>query len=125
MRPRAPPPDRSEPECSLRLHGRLWEHDGGSCEPPRSEDQLLAVHQRAVVASFTHIFSYRVFRIAAHAPQVAPGLSAPMRWQSMFCGTWSVDYGALFLNDPGVPNLTSQRHDPALVALGEAIRRIR
>lgn len=42
-----------------------------------------------------------------------------------FCGTCSVDYGALLLNDPGVPNLTSQRHDPALLALGEAIRRIR
>jgi len=36
-----------------------------------------------------------------------------------------VDYGALFRNDPAVPNLTSQRHDPALLALGEALRRIR
>ena len=36
-----------------------------------------------------------------------------------------MDYGAPFRNHPEVPNLTSQRHDPALVALGEALRRIR
>ena len=41
------------------------------------------------------------------------------------CGTCSVDYGAPSWNHPGVPNLTSQRQDPALVALGEALRRIR
>jgi transcriptional regulator with XRE-family HTH domain len=36
-----------------------------------------------------------------------------------------VDYGASPWNDPWVPNLTSQRQNPALVALGEALRRIR
>ena len=41
------------------------------------------------------------------------------------CGTCSVDYGAPSWNHSGVPNLTSQRQDPALVALGEALRRIR
>ena len=41
------------------------------------------------------------------------------------CGTCSVDYGASFRNHSGVPNLTSRRQDPALVALGEALRRIR
>ena len=36
-----------------------------------------------------------------------------------------MDYGARPRNDDGVPNLTSRRQDPALVALGEALRRIR
>lgn len=41
------------------------------------------------------------------------------------CGTWSVDYGAPNGNHLSVPNLTSQRQSPALMALGEALRRIR
>jgi transcriptional regulator with XRE-family HTH domain len=36
-----------------------------------------------------------------------------------------VDYGASLRNHVGVPNLSSRRQDPALVALGEALRRIR
>jgi len=36
-----------------------------------------------------------------------------------------VDYGARSRNHHEVPNLTSRRQDPALVALGEALRRIR
>lgn len=41
------------------------------------------------------------------------------------CGTWSVDYGAHENDHQGVPNLTSRRQDPALVALGQALREIR
>ncbi len=48
-----------------------------------------------------------------------------MRPEATCCGTCSVDYGASFRNHSGVPNLTSRRQDPALVALGEALRRIR
>ncbi|MFD2752863.1 helix-turn-helix domain-containing protein [Comamonas terrae] len=36
-----------------------------------------------------------------------------------------MDFGALYRNHSGVPNLTSRRQDPALVALGDAIKRIR
>lgn len=36
-----------------------------------------------------------------------------------------MNYGAPLRNDSCVPNLTSRRQDPALVALGEALRRIR
>jgi transcriptional regulator with XRE-family HTH domain len=36
-----------------------------------------------------------------------------------------VDCTELYRNDAGVPNLSSRRRDPALVALGEALRRIR
>lgn len=34
-------------------------------------------------------------------------------------------YGASYRNDGGMPNLSGKRQDPALVALGEAIRHIR
>jgi len=43
----------------------------------------------------------------------------------LHCGTCPVAYGAPFQNDPAVPNLISQRHDPTLLALGEALRLIR
>lgn len=36
-----------------------------------------------------------------------------------------MDFGALYRNHSGVPNLTSRRQDPALVALGDAIKRTR
>lgn len=36
-----------------------------------------------------------------------------------------MEFGAHHRNDSGVPNLTSRRQDPALVALGDAIKRIR
>ena len=41
------------------------------------------------------------------------------------CGTWAVDYGARTGKHQCVPNLSSQRRNPALVALGSAIRRAR
>jgi ribosome-binding protein aMBF1 (putative translation factor) len=40
-------------------------------------------------------------------------------------GTWTVASYASYRNDQGVPNLSSRRQDPQLVALGMAIRRIR
>ncbi|WP_277873512.1 helix-turn-helix transcriptional regulator [Paraburkholderia sp. RAU2J] len=40
-----------------------------------------------------------------------------------YCGTWTVD-PARCRNDSVVPNLSSQRQNPTLVALGQAIRRL-
>lgn len=36
-----------------------------------------------------------------------------------------MDFGAHSINHAGVPNLTSRRQDPALVALGDTIKEIR
>lgn len=36
-----------------------------------------------------------------------------------------MDYGAREVDDQGVPNLSSRRQDPSLVALGKALREIR
>jgi len=36
-----------------------------------------------------------------------------------------VDYGARENDDQGVPNLSSRRQDPSLVALGKALREVR
>ena len=41
------------------------------------------------------------------------------------CGTWSVVCIDLYRNDPLVPNLSSRRKDPALLAFGDALRRVR
>lgn len=41
------------------------------------------------------------------------------------CGTWSVDYGAPTVQHQWVPNLTKRKQDPALVALGLALRQTR
>jgi len=51
--------------------------------------------------------------------------SAPDAVRKRHRGTWSVDLCARTRKHLGVPNLTSRRQDPALVALGEALRRIR
>lgn len=43
----------------------------------------------------------------------------------LHCGTWSVDYRAPILHHQVVPNLSSRRRDPALLAVGEALRSLR
>ena len=43
----------------------------------------------------------------------------------MHSGTCTVDCGASYRNHDNVPNLSKNRQDPILVALGDAIRRIR
>src|SRR5262249_23283365 len=54
-----------------------------------------------------------------------PRAGMQLQWGMQICGTWSVDCDARHRNDQGVPNLTARRQDPALVALGDALRRVR